>query len=108
MEGGSKSVCSGNTKCVGYRLSHLLIRQELKPGEVLLGRIAAFLHTTSLLRPVQGEDVRHSKEHKSRTFGSAERLIFGDRAGTCLELQKRHVKCYFSLQFYPSFTGRIQ
>lgn len=64
------------TQSVCHPLSHLLIRQELKPSEVLLGRIVAFLHTSSLLRPGQGKGIRHSKEHKSRTSGSAETLIF--------------------------------
>lgn len=45
-----------------YCPPHLLVRQELKPGEVLLGGITAFLHTNSLLYPVQGEDIRHSKK----------------------------------------------
>lgn len=83
--------------CVGCHLCHLLVRQKLKPGEVLLGGIAAFLHTSSLLRPARGEGVRHT----------AARLIFEDGVGTRSELRKRHVKCYFCLRFYPSFTGKM-
>lgn len=94
---GLKSAVLG-MNVVGCHLCHLLVRQKLKPGEVLLGGIAAFLHTSSLLRPVRGEGVRHT----------AARLIFEDGAGTRSELRKRHVKCYFCLRFYPSFTGKMQ
>jgi len=84
MEWGLKSVCSGNTKRVGYRLSHLLIRQELKPGEVLLGRITAFLHRSSLLCPVQGEDMRH-------TAKTTRAELLGQQKGSSLETGQEHV-----------------
>lgn len=84
MEGGSKSACSGNTKRVGYRPSHLLIRQELKPCEVLLGRIAAFLHASSLLCPVQGEDIRHTAKNTRAE-------LLGQRKGSSLETGQEHV-----------------
>lgn len=51
---------------MGSRLTHLLVGQELKPGEVLLGRSAGVLHASSLLHPVQGEDVRHAAGNVSR------------------------------------------
>lgn len=101
---GTRNQSALRTQRACHRLSHLLVRQELKPSEVLLGRIAAFLHTSSLLHPGQGKGIRYSKEHKSRTSGSAETHLL-DGAGIFLGLPRKHVKCPFSLQFYPGFTG---
>lgn len=84
-----------DTKRVDYCPPHLLVRQELKPGEVLLGRIAAFLRTNSLFRPVQGEDIRHTAEDT------------GADLWRWAKIQKRYMKCCLSIQFLPGFTRRI-
>lgn len=84
MEGGLKSACSGVTKCVGYHLAHLLVRQELKPGEVLLGRITAFLHTNSLLCPVQEKDFRHTAKNTKAE-------LLGQQRGSSLDMGQEHV-----------------
>lgn len=94
-EGLKIRVCSMDAKRVDSCPPHLLVRQELKPGEILLGRITAFLHTSSLFRPVHGEDIRHTAEDT--------RADLWRRAA----IQKRYVKCYIFMQILPGFTGRI-
>lgn len=87
MEVGFKSVRFGNKRSVGYPLSDLLIRQEFKPGEVLLGGVAAFSHVRSLLRPVWGEAIRPSAKNTGAE-------LLGQQRGSSWETGQEHVQSY--------------